>query len=158
MTSVLVRAATPEDAPALAELRWEFRAAGRPPVESHESFVARCAGWMRAQLMSCELWHAWVAERQDRIVGQIWLQTVGKLPNPVSERERHAYLSNLFVTPDARGGVGARLLSTAIAWCETIEVDSILLTPTPRSRPLYRRHGFSERVTFLELKLPRGAN
>jgi GNAT superfamily N-acetyltransferase len=154
----LVRAATPEDAHALAELRWEFRASKGAPTESHDTFVARCAEWMRAQLLTCGVWRAWVAQDDDRIIGQVWIHTIDKLPNPVNERERHAYLSNLYVTPDARGGVGARLLSTAIAWCETIDVDSILLAPTKRSRPLYKRHGFSEQVTFLELKLPGGAN
>ena len=45
-----IRAATPADARALAELRWEFRAGKTPPTEAHEAFVARCAAWMSAEL------------------------------------------------------------------------------------------------------------
>lgn len=152
-----VRSARPDDAQALAELRWEFRAGRSTPIEDRELFLARCAAWMRAQLATRDSWRAWVAELDVRIVGQVWIHEIQKLPNPVGERERHAYLSNLYVAPGARGGVGTRLLGAAIDWCETMAVDSILLQPTPRSRPLYLRHGFSERAGFLELKLPRGA-
>ena len=151
-----VRLATPEDAPRLAELRWEFRAGRSSPVEDRDVFIERCAAWMHAQLTTSNSWRAWVAESAGGVVGQVWVQEVTKLPNPVGERERHAYLSNLYVSPDARGGTGTQLLVAAIEWCETMLVDRVLLQPTPRSRPLYMRHGFSDRVGFLELKLPRG--
>jgi GNAT superfamily N-acetyltransferase len=155
--TAIVRPAVPDDAPALAELRWEFRAGRGAPLEARDAFVSRCVSWMRRQLATCESWRAWVAEAGDRIVGQVWIHTIPKLPNPTGERERHAYLSNLYVTPDARGGLGAKLLDCAVEWCEAAEVDSILLQPTPLSRALYMRHGFTERVGFLELKLARRA-
>ena len=61
-------------------------------------------------------------------------------------------MSNLYVKPAARGGVGTRLLETAIDWASAAGVDSMVLWPTPRSRTLYARHGFTDRVDFLELK------
>ena len=108
-----VRAATPDDAPDLAELRWEFRSGRVPAVEPHDRFIERCTEWMRREL-AAHSWRAWVAVSNGRIVGQIWLDTVPKVPNPVAERERHAYVSNLYVRPAARGGVGTRLLQTAL--------------------------------------------
>ena len=155
--TALVRPAAPDDVPALAELRWEFRAGRGAPAENHDAFVSRCTAWMRDELVTCESWRAWLAEIDGRIIAQVWVHTIPKVPNPVGERERHAYLSNLYVTPDARGGVGTRLLDTAIDWCEGAGVDSILLQPTPLGRALYMRRGFSERIGFLELKLPRRA-
>ena len=152
MTS-LVRMATHADAAALAALRWEFRAGRSTPVEERDAFVSRCAAWMRMQLESGDAWRAWVTETDGRLVGQVWLHLILKVPNPVGERERHGYISNLYVTPDARGGVGTQLLRTAIRWCESMGVDSILLQATPRSRPLYLRSGFSEHADFLQLKL-----
>ena len=46
-----IRQAMPDDASALAELRWEFRAGREAPVEEHGAFVARCGRWMRAALV-----------------------------------------------------------------------------------------------------------
>src|SRR5439155_8009662 len=110
-----VRPAAVADARALAELRWEFRSGKTPPTEPREAFLDRCAAWMSLELAR-GAWRAWVATENGRIVGQIWLQVLSKLPNPADERERHAYISNVYVTPSARGGVGTRLLRTALDW------------------------------------------
>jgi GNAT superfamily N-acetyltransferase len=148
-----IRPATPADARALAELRWEFRAGKTPPTEAHEVFVARCSLWMSAELER-GAWRAWVADESGRVIGQIWLQLLLKLPNPAAERERHAYVSNVYVTPTARGGIGTRLLQTAIDWAAANDVDRVVLWPTARSRSLYRRHGFVANGGVLELTCP----
>jgi GNAT superfamily N-acetyltransferase len=147
-----IRPAMPDDAPSLAELRWEFRSAKTPPMETHEAFVSRCAEWMRNELAGGS-WRAWVADDSGRILGQVWLQVVSKLPNPAEERELHAYISNVYVTPAARGGVGSRLLLAAIDWAATHDVDRIILWPTERSRTLYERFGFTVSGNVLELRL-----
>jgi len=153
-----VRPATAADVDALAALRWKFRA-GReaPPVESQASFLARCADWMR-QALETGAWRSWVAVRDDRIVGQVWLHPITKLPNPVGERERHAYVSNLFVMPDERGGVGTQLLERAIDWAAANGVDRVVLWPSARSVTLYERHGFVREGDVLELICPPGAS
>ena len=147
----MIRPATRDDAWALAELRWEFRAGRDRAVEDRDAFLARCAGWMRRELIAQEPWRAWVAVRDDRRIGQVWLDTLRKVPNPIGERERHAYLSNLYVTPDARGGVGTQLLETAIAWARDNGVDRIVLWPSAESASLYLRHGFARAGDVMEL-------
>jgi GNAT superfamily N-acetyltransferase len=144
-----IRPATSADAMALAELRWEFRAGREPAVEGRDAFVERCAAWMRAQLETGIPWRAWVAEERRRLVGHVWLHTIDKVPNPNGNRERHAYLSNLYVTPASRGTVGTRLLETAVEWASANGVDHVILWPTMRSRTLYARHGFTVSGDFL---------
>jgi GNAT superfamily N-acetyltransferase len=136
-----IRAAARGDARALAELRWEFRAGKTPPTEARDAFVERCQAWMSLELER-GAWRAWVAEQGGRVVGQIWLQVLSKLPNPAEERERHAYISNVYVTPTARGGLGSKLLQTAIDWASANDIDRVVLWPTVRSRSMYQRHGF----------------
>ena len=143
-----VRRATPADAIILASLRYEFRSAIGEAIESPEEFVVRCEGWMRDRLSNDELWLAWIAETQDEdgslAIGAVWLQLIEKVPNPVIEKETHAYITNLFVLESGRDrGAGSTLLEAAIAECETRDVDTIVLWPTPRSRSLYERHGFA---------------
>jgi GNAT superfamily N-acetyltransferase len=151
--SVEIRGAAASDARALAELRWEFRIARAPATEDHDAFVVRCDAWMRDALASGARWRAWVAVVDAAIVGQVWLQTIEKMPNPVEERERHAYLSNVFVQPAFRGGIGTRLLDAAVAWSRANEMDRVILWPSARSVTLYERLGFSHHGDVMELAL-----
>jgi len=151
---IAIRSAGPSDARALAELRWEFRAGRDAPTEQHDTFIARCAAWIDRELGDAGSCRSWIAEDIDdgrRIVGQIWLRPIDKLPNPVGERERHAYISNLYVAPASRGGIGTKLLRTALEWASANGVDRVVLWPTARSRTLYLRHGFTPKGDVLEL-------
>lgn len=146
-----IRRAVPDDTRALARLRYEFRAGLDPAAEPEDSFVERCAAWMRAHLAAAGAWCCWIAHDSDGIVGTIWLQLIDKLPNPVAERERHAYITSLYVRPEHRcAGLGSALLDAALAECDARGVDAVLLWPTPRSRSLYQRHGFAPAADLLE--------
>lgn len=150
-----IRLATPADAPRLAHLRYEFRSALGPAVETEDAFVARSTPWIARRLAAAAPWRCWVAERNGEVAGHLWLQLIEKIPNPISEAEHHAYITNVYVRPEARGGgIGNALVATALAWCRQEHVDSVILWPTERSRSLYARHGFAVRdnvmVAFLE--------
>lgn len=151
------RLATPADAPALARLRYEFRAALNEAVETEDAFFARAAPWMAGRLSEGASWRCWVAENSGAIVGHLWLQLVEKIPNPAPELEQHAYITNAYVRPGQRGsGVGAMLLETALAFCREQGVDSVILWPTEKSRALYARHGFAVRGDIMEAILDDG--
>ena len=153
-----VREATTTDADALARLRYEFRAPLGELTEPEGAFVARCAAWMAARLGRGAAWRAWVAEDAGgAIIGTIWVGLVEKMPNPTPEAEEHAYVTNVFVRPAARGaGTGSALLRAALAWCEARGVHAVVLWPTARSAPLYRRHGFATPAALLERELGPG--
>ncbi|HXE57531.1 MAG TPA: GNAT family N-acetyltransferase [Gemmatimonadales bacterium] len=145
--AVVLRRATAADALVLARLRYEFRSTIGTPTEPEDGFLRRCAAWMTTRLGGAPEarapWRAWVAVRGNEVVGTIWLGLVEKIPNPVAEPETHGYVTSLYVRPEARGaGIGGRLLEAALAECEASGVDAVFLWPTPRSRSLYRRHGF----------------
>ena len=144
MPDIIVRPGTPDDAPALAALRFEFRSSLRTTRESEPAFVARCAEWMHERLsLGHSAWRCWLAQSDHQAVGHLWVQLVEKIPNPSLELERHAYLTNFYVRETVRGsGVGTRLLTSALEWCDTRGVDVVFLWPTARSRALYERHGF----------------
>jgi GNAT superfamily N-acetyltransferase len=150
----VIRRAAPADAPALARLRFDFRAEVEVPGEDEWVFLTRCTEWMRVRLGG-GTWRVWMAEEAARPVGTAWLQLVEKLPNPVAEPEWHGYVSSLYVVPAARGrGVGSALLLACLAECARRAVDAVVLWPTPRSRSLYLRHGFGMRDDLLQLRGP----
>lgn len=159
-----VRPATSADAPVLAELRYEFRSGLARVAEPKSAFVARCTAWMGQHLAQAGGWRCWVWEGGERgaggegggrVDGHLWLQVIEKVPNPVAEPERHAYITNLYVRPAARGGAGSRLLETALGWCRDNDIDCVILWPTPESRSLYLRHGFAEDHGILAARLRR---
>jgi ribosomal protein S18 acetylase RimI-like enzyme len=150
---IAVRSATAADAEALAALRWEFRGRRDPTPESESDFLTRCVPWMRSRLRAGSVWRVWIAEDDHRVVGQIWLQIFEKLPNPNGEPRQHAYISNLYVQPASRGGVGSRLLDAALNYARSEAVDRVLLWPSMRSVTLYQRRGFRRENEVFELKL-----
>jgi GNAT superfamily N-acetyltransferase len=150
-----IRLATPKDAPLLAELRLELRTALAPEIEPEAGFRERCAAWMADRLAQSGPWYCWLAEEAEgALLGAVWVQILEKLPNPVHEPERHAYVTGFYVRPAARNlGLGSALLEAALAVCSERGTDTVFLWPTPRSRPLYARHGFMERVGVLERRI-----
>lgn len=157
MSGPFVRPATAADAGRLAELRYEFRASLGEATETREAFVERAATWMRERLAEGSAWRCWVVEQDGKLAGHIWLQLIEKIPNPVVELERHAYITNAYVQEPLRGrGLGRRLMDAAIACCREERVDSVILWPTPRSRTLYARYGFEVRGDLLEAVLDEG--
>ena len=148
-----IRPATPADAGELATLRYEFRAALDPSQEAFETFRARCTSWMASRLAT-GVWRCWVAEREGRMVGTVWLFMIEKLPNPVAEPEQHGYVSSLYVRPECRGsGLGSQLLAKVLETCEAERCDAVFLWPTARSRSLYLRHGFEVQQDLLERRM-----
>jgi GNAT superfamily N-acetyltransferase len=149
-----VRPATTADAAELARLRYEFRAAERPAREARDAFITRCTAWMRERLARGSTWHCLIAEKDGTTVGHVWLEVVDKVPNPgAGEPERHVYLTNLYVRPDARGGPGSALVEAALAWCRERRADTVILWPSEKSRTLYARYGFAPSTDILALSL-----
>jgi uncharacterized protein YbbK (DUF523 family) len=54
--------ATRADAPALARMRYTFRASLGHPVEVEARFVERCKAWMKNRLRQAGAWRCWLAE------------------------------------------------------------------------------------------------
>ena len=147
----VVRMGTAADAPRLAALRLEFRAAIGTPEEDDAAFLARCTAWMEARLSPGSAWRAWLAEREGEILGTVWIELIEKMPNPIAEPEENGYLTNFYVVPRAQGmGIGTALLGAALSWCRDRQVHAVILWPTKRSRPLYERHGFASPAALME--------
>ena len=146
-----IRLASASDAVMLAGFRYAFRSSLSPACESEVEFIERCSLWMRERLKEGSLWRCWIAEQDQTPVGNLWMQLIEKIPNPITELERHAYITNFYVWEEARGkGVGSKMLSVALEWAKAQEVEAVILWPTTESRPLYLRHGFAVREDLLE--------
>lgn len=148
-----IRCATTDDVARLAQLRYDFRSNLSTALEEETRFIARCQVWM-AERLSDRHWRCWVAEDGGRLLGNVWIQLIEKIPAPTGEPEEHAYLTNFFVVDTERGcGIGSKLLSNALEWTARRQVHAVFLWPTIRTRPFYERHGFLADGDVMQLLL-----
>ena len=98
-------------------------------------------------------WRCWVIDDGNQLLGHVCVHLFEKMPNPVSEPEAHAYLTNFYVLPEIRGqGLGRKLLNKALSWCRAKGADAVILWATAESKSLYRRCGLREPADILELR------
>jgi len=149
-----IRLATSADYRALAEMRYRFRAEVGSPTEPRSQFVRRCTSWMKKRFrVGSSAWRCWVVDDGDQLLGHVCVQLFEKMPNPVNEREVHAYLTNLYVVPEMRSqGLGRTLLNEALSWCRPQGTDAVILWATPESKSLYRRCGLIQSDDILQFR------
>lgn len=151
MTEARIRLATEADAPTLARFRLELRS-NKNQIETDADFLARCTSWMRERLRTNTAWRAWLAERDQTPLGNVWAQLVEKIPNPSSETESFVYLTNFYVREAHRGqGIGTQLLTAVLDWSKVNNAHTIILWPRERSKTLYTRHGFTAADDLMQL-------
>ena len=78
----MIRAASADDAAALARLRYDFRVELDSATEAEPAFLERCRSWMATRLASGTAWKCWLAVDGDQPIGAAWLQLLEKIPNP----------------------------------------------------------------------------
>lgn len=133
---VVVRRAGDADVAALAGLRAAWT--GTPLTAA---FVEELRAWSARE--GDRRW-SWLAEDADGVAaGMVGLQLFARMPRPDGPAGRWGYLANLYVRPAARGrGAGALLVDACLAAARQEGLVRVVLSPSPRSVPLYRRAGF----------------
>ncbi|MGH3655709.1 MAG: GNAT family N-acetyltransferase [Micromonosporaceae bacterium] len=87
----------------------------------------------------------WVAEISGDPVGMLNLVVFRRMPKPGRAVSQWGYVSNVFVLAAYRNqGVGARLLNAAMSHAAEHDFVRVVLSPSERSVPFYRRAGFVE--------------
>jgi hypothetical protein len=95
----VIRQATMGDAAELARLRWDSSpddvAAGGQPFDA---FAAGFAAFLDEALAG-DAWAIWVAAGEGRLHGNLYLQTIAKVPRPGDFARRSGYVANVYVGP-----------------------------------------------------------
>jgi GNAT superfamily N-acetyltransferase len=135
LTGLVIRTTGPEDHRALALLR-ALWTSGAPDAELEQ----RMADWLAADGARRT---TWLAERGDEAVGMASMLEYRRMPRADRPDSRWGYLSNMFVREDRRNrGIGSALLAVIVATADERGYARLVLSPSPRAVPLYRRAGF----------------
>ncbi len=152
-TDSYVRQARVADAPALARLRWAFKQEdyeGDPPSPARS--MDQAEQWIRERLDGGR-WLAWVLEIGEEICGHVFLHLVERIPEPYEENTPVGYVTNFYVVPSQRNrGLGTALLEALKLHARGLGMDVLIVWPSERSDPLYRRAGFQPSAELLEAR------
>jgi GNAT superfamily N-acetyltransferase len=90
----------------------------------------------------------------DRLVGNIYVEQVVKVPRPGRFHARYGYVTNVYVDPETRGhGVGTALLRQVIAWAREQQMEFLIVWPAEDSKGFYRSCGCAASTEAMELPL-----
>jgi GNAT superfamily N-acetyltransferase len=130
-----MRVAGPRDVGALASLRSLWTGAGEDA-----GFERRMADWLADE---GDRRTTWLAALAGAPVGMASVFEYRRMPRPDRPASRWGYVSNMFVREDARDrGIGSALLTTIIGTAEERGYARLVLSPSERALPFYRRAGF----------------
>jgi GNAT superfamily N-acetyltransferase len=150
VTAIVIRQAGEADLPGIARLRREW-------VREYDGSVAdpgfedRFADWYRRE---SQRRISWLADDDGQLVGMVNMAVFERMPSPGRPPARWGYLSNAFVLADYRNqGVGGMLLDALLGYADANGFVRVVLSPSERSIPFYRRAGFAPADALL-LRLP----
>ncbi len=144
--TALVRLAAAGDGPAVAALRAAWTAEWHGAT-SDDGYAERFAAWWASEGRRRLTWLAW-AEAVP--VGMVNLAVVERMPAPGRAPSRWGYLGNAYVRPDWRSrGVGTALLTELLDHARSEGFVRVVLRPSDRSIPFYRRAGFGPATSLL---------
>jgi GNAT superfamily N-acetyltransferase len=143
MTAVTVRQAGAPDLAAIARLRRmsaQEQDGEQDGEQDDPGFEQAFASWF-AREMSHRIF--WLAEVDGQPVGSMNLMVFDRMPRPGRRPGGWGYLGNAFVLATQRNqGIGRLLLDAALAFAADHRFARVVLSPSERSIPFYRRAGF----------------
>lgn len=146
MTQTTIRLARHDDIGQLIEMRRDFTFEDFDPnaAVARPGYEDDCRAFL-SDAISSGRWHIWVAEAGERIVSHAFLALIDKVPRPIRENARIAYLTNVYTRPDLRGrGIGAQIIRAAQDAAREADVELIIVWPSDESVEFYKRQGFEE--------------
>lgn len=138
--AISYRAATTDDIPALASLRWEMEAERHPErrlAVSREEY---------AQAYSASIWadmehgthRAWIAFAGDEAVASVTLIWWAMPPTPANLQRKRGFVSSVFTRQDhRRRGISRRLMAMLIEHARWEGIDRLVLWASEMGRPMY---------------------
>jgi GNAT superfamily N-acetyltransferase len=144
MAEPKIRPAELRDIDELVRMRWDFtfEDVDQATATVRSAFSESCRAFL-AEAIASGRWQIWVAEVEEQLVSHAFVALVDKVPRPVHERTRIAYLTNVYTRPSCRSqGVGAAVIRRAQEAAREADVELMIVWPSDESVEFYEREGF----------------
>jgi len=140
----LVRPATLDDIDVIAaHRRAMFVDMGYRDAVLLDAMIAEFRPWLRRK-MTAQEYVAWLAAGSDQaIVAGLGLWLMDWPPHVIGPGSRRGNILNVYTEPARRRqGIARSLMNTALEWCRTHGIRSVILHASPDGRSLYSQLGF----------------
>ncbi|MDX6481283.1 MAG: hypothetical protein QOG85_1793 [Gaiellaceae bacterium] len=147
MAKPVVRLAERVDIDELVRLRadFTFEDAGAQTQLTNPGYEEECSAFLESAIEGGR-WQIWVAELDGRVVSHAFVALVDKVPRPIYEPRRIAYLTNVYTRPEHRNrGIGADVIRRAQEAAREADVEVMIVWPSDESVDFYAREGFERR-------------
>lgn len=142
MSAPTIRLAKLADVDQLVALRSDFTFEDVERRVPRVGYEAECRTFL-VDAISSGRWQIWVAELEGQVVSHAFVALVDKVPRPIRDHTRIAYLTNVYTRPDFRGGgIGAAVVAMAQDAAREADVELMLVWPSDESADFYEREGF----------------
>ena len=144
---IAYRAASLDDLPALALLRWEMQVDGREDADAlaatRAPYIATYCATLRQEMAAARL-GAWLAEVDGVPVAAVTLVTWLVPPTLEHANRVRGQVSNVYTRPAyRRRGISRALMRLLLDHAHARGIHRVILWPSPMGRPLYASLGFS---------------
>jgi len=147
--TVRIEGATPQDLPALAEVRWRWVLENEgTPVVTLDEFVALFTEWALAHSASH---HCTVARRGETVVGMAWLAFIPRVPSSRAPVRASGDVQSVYVVPTERNsGIGGRILAAVLELAFEAGLERVTVHSTAGAVTAYERAGFAASARLLQ--------
>lgn len=143
----MVRLAQTKDIDTLTRMRFDFSREYDDSIsnDAYDEFAGRCSAFLQKAIADDSNWKVWVAEVDGRVVANMFVQIVEKVPRPgVDASSPFGYVTNVYTHPDYRGqGIGSQIHGEIARWAAENRLDFLIVWPSDNSVEFYARNGFA---------------
>jgi GNAT superfamily N-acetyltransferase len=158
MAEPKIRPAQPGDVDELVQMRsdFTFEDLEKTTAAATSGYEEACRAFL-ADAIPSDRWQIWVAEVEHQLVAHAFVALVDKVPRPIRENARIAYLTNVYTRPAFRShGIGAAVIRRAQQAAREADVELMIVWPSDESVEFYEREGFERPDEPLIWRSPAG--
>lgn len=149
-----IRRAGIGDTEQIVALRMAFLREEQPDAVENEAEIAELTRRYVADKLPKGEFVVWLAEEDGRVVGTGGLVFFHRPPTFHCKSELHAYVLNMYTTPEERRrGIATAVLQQIVEYVRTTPAARISLNTTDEGRSVYERFGFSASEDAMSLTL-----
>ncbi|MBU5438926.1 GNAT family N-acetyltransferase [Tissierella sp. MSJ-40] len=146
------RIANKQDISQLVEMRWNFKMENKEEYNicDKQEFINECESFFKKGLEEGN-WTHWIAVDKGDIVSHISISHIRKIPKPSRLHDEYGYVTNVYTKPSYRGnGIGSELMDRVNKWAEEKDFEILIVWPSKKAIPFYKRKGFSNQNEIME--------
>ena len=143
---IVIREATPADAPILTEMRVALEGEGHSGAPSDPAFRGAVADWFEVNV-GRPSFVGWIVEDGNETVAVGGMVLLSRPPYTRNPSGSEGLITSMYTVPERRGqGLGGQLLQAMIRDARQRGVGRLVLYSSPGARTLYERFGFADDV------------